>query len=225
VATSPGRSGRRQGRPAGSPPNREAILASAHRQFVERGYDGATIRSIAAGAGVDAALVHHYFGTKDRLLLATLQELAQVDVATPQLLAGGIAGLGERVIRATVEVFETLYQPILPALLGLFFSAMAHEDAARQLQESFGGGGVVRLVEALGLPQPDLRAALVGSQLFSLMVARLVVRLEPIASADIDSLVTWYAPTLQRYLTEPLPGDDAPSPRRPGEVDSHSPRS
>lgn len=225
MATSPRRSGRRQGRPAGSPPNREAILASARRQFVERGYDGATIRSIAAGAGVDAALVHHYFGTKDLLLLATLQDLAQVDVATPQLLAGGSGGLGERVIRATLEVFETLYQPIWPALLGLFRSAIAHEDAARQLQEGFVGGGIVRLVEALGVPQPDLRAALVGSELFGLMLARLVVRMEPIASADVDSLVTWYAPTLQRYLTEPMPGDDAPSPRRQGALESPSQRS
>ncbi len=196
------------GRPAGSPANREAILAAARQQFVERGYDGATIRSIAAGAGVDPALIHHYFGTKDRLLLATLQELAQVDESIPQLLAGGVDGLGERVIRAIFDVYETLYRPMWAALIGLLRSAIAHEDAARHLRAGFGDGGLVRLIEALGLPQPDLRAALVGSELFGLMIARLVVRMEPIASADIDSLVAWYAPTLQRYLTEPLPGDD-----------------
>jgi AcrR family transcriptional regulator len=204
VATTASSPGRRTGRPAGSPPNREAILASARQQFIERGYDGATIRSIAAEAGVDPALVHHYFGTKDQLLLATLHELTPVDGSIPQLLAGGVDGLGERVIRATFGAFETVYGPMWGAVIGLLRSAIAHEDAARHLRERFGDGGLVQLVEGLGLPQPDVRAALVGSELFGLMIARLVVRLEPIASADIDSLVAWYAPTLQRYLTGPL---------------------
>src|SRR5579859_4084268 len=74
VATSTTSNGRRTGRPAGSPPNREAILASARQQFIAHGYDGATVRGIAAGAGVDAALVHHYFGTKQRLLVTALQQ-------------------------------------------------------------------------------------------------------------------------------------------------------
>lgn len=208
MATRRAPTGRRVGRPAGSPPNREAILASARQQFVDHGYDRATIRSIAAGAGVDPALIYHYFGTKDRLLLAALREQAQVEEVIPQLLAGGVDGLGERVIRAMFDVFETLYRPMWAALIGLLRSAIADEDAARDLRQGFGDGGIGRLVEALGLPQPDLRAALVGSELFGLLIARLVVRMEPIASADIESLVAWYAPTLQRYLSGPLPGDD-----------------
>src|SRR5215467_271020 len=110
---------RRSGRPPGSPANREAILESAREQFAERGYDGATIRGIAAGAGVDPALVHHYFGTKDRLLLATLVEAAQVGNAVAALLAGGLDGLGERLLRATFETYETALGPMRQAIVGL----------------------------------------------------------------------------------------------------------
>ena len=199
--------GRRTGRPAGSPPNREAILESAREQFAERGYDGATIRGIAAGARVDPALVHHYFGTKDQLLLATLMEAAQVDNAIATLLAGGLDGLGERLLRATFETYDTTLGPMRQAIVGLIRNAVASEDAARLLREGFAGGGLVRLLEGLDASQPRLRAALVGGELFGLALARFVVRVEPIASADIDSIVAWYAPTIQRHLTGPLAGD------------------
>jgi AcrR family transcriptional regulator len=190
------------GRTPGSPPNRESILAAARHQFIERGYENATIRSIAAAAGVDPALVHHYFGTKDQLLLAALQEMATVDESLPSLLAGDVDRLGERVLRATFEVYETTYQPMLAPLLGLV------DNAADLLHDGLAGGGLVRLIEALDQSQPRLRAALIGSELLGLAMARYVIRLEPIASANIDSLVAWYAPTVQRYLTEPLPGDE-----------------
>ena len=199
--------GRRTGRPPGSPPNRAAILESARAQFTERGYDGATIRGIAAGAGVDPALVHHYFGTKDQLLLATLTEAAQVDDAIAAMLTGGLDGLGERFLRATFETYETTLRPMRQAIVGLVRTAVASEDAARLLRERFAGGGLVRLLEALDASQPRLRAALVGGELFGLALARFVVRVEPIASADIESIVAWYAPTIQRHLTGPLPGD------------------
>src|SRR5215475_14300867 len=110
---------KRSGRPPGSPPNREAILESAREQFAERGYDGTTIRGIAAGAGVDPALVHHYFGTKDQLLLATLMDAAQLDTAIATLLTGGLDGLGERVLRATFETYETALRPMRQAIVGL----------------------------------------------------------------------------------------------------------
>lgn len=199
--------GRRTGRPPGSPPNRAAILESARAQFTERGYDGATIRGIAAGAGVDPALVHHYFGTKDQLLLATLVDIAQVDDAIAHLLRGGLDGLGERVLRATFETYEVAYRPMRQAIVGLVRTAVASEDAARVLREGFAAGGLVRLLEALDASQPRLRAALVGSEVFGLALARFVVRVEPIASADIESIVAWYAPPIQHHLTGPLPGD------------------
>src|SRR5437879_10764639 len=91
--------GQRRGRPAGSPPNREAILAAAREQFTERGYDGATIRGIAAAAGVDPALVHHYFGPKEDLFAAALRLPVSPRDILQDVVAGGVDGLGERLVR------------------------------------------------------------------------------------------------------------------------------
>jgi AcrR family transcriptional regulator len=195
----------RPGRAPGSPPNREAILAAARALFGERGYERATIRAIAARAGVDAALVYHYFGSKDRLLGSALR-VGEGDVL-PELVAQGVDGVGERIIRGTFAHYDRLPAGELGALIGLLRSATTNPDAARVLRESFETGGLARIALAVGLPQPRLRATLAGSTLFGLAMARYVVRLEPIASADVESLVAWYAPTLQRYLAEPLPGD------------------
>jgi AcrR family transcriptional regulator len=208
VAVSPPRPRRRTGRPAGSPPNRAAILAAARHQFIAHGYD-ATVRDIAAGAGVDPALLYHYFGSKDRLLLAAIQEGAAGEVpiegVIPQLLEGDPDRLGERLMRAVFAAYETsFYRAAWGSLVELFRLATAQPDAAGMLREGLTGGGLIRLVEALGVPHAQTRAALIGTELVGLALARFVLSIEPIASADLETLVAWYGPTLQRYLTEPL---------------------
>jgi AcrR family transcriptional regulator len=195
---------RRPGRTAGAPPNRETILAVARGQFAERGYDSTTIRSIAGAAGVDPALVHHYFGSKDQLFASAVRFPMVPGEFVPQLIAGGVDGLGERLLRRFLGLWST--DPA--AMVGLIRSATSHEYAARMLREFVTKEVLERIAEALEMPQPRLRAALVASQLVGLAVARFVVRLEPIASADPETLVACYAPTLQRYLAGPLPGDE-----------------
>jgi hypothetical protein len=116
--------------------------------------------------------------------------------------------LGERLLRMAFDAYEIVYRPIWAALLGLLRSASSEGDAAQVLREHFGEGGLARIMEALGLSQPRLRATLVATEILGFMLARFVVRLEPVASADLDTVVAWYAPTVQRYLTEPLPGGE-----------------
>jgi AcrR family transcriptional regulator len=198
---------KRAGRPAGSPPNREAILAAAREQFRERGYDSATIRGIAAGAGVDPALVHHYFGSKEDLFAAALQLPTSPREALEGVLAGDPDGLGERLVRRFLELWAADAGGIGDTIVGLLRSATTHADAARMVREFISREALGRIAEALDVPQPRLRAALAGSQLIGLALARFVIGVEPIASADIETLVACYAPTLQRYLTGPLPGD------------------
>jgi AcrR family transcriptional regulator len=196
---------RRSGRPRGSPPNRKAILAAAREQFAERGYDNATIRGIAARASVDPALVHHYFGSKERLFTAAVWLPISPREFVPQLLAGGTDGLGERLLRRLFDVWAS--HP--DALVGLVRSAASHEYAARMIREFMTREVLEPVARAIDMPQPRLRTALVSSQIIGLAMARFVVRLEPIASADPETLIASYAPTLQRYLTGPLPGDGA----------------
>ena len=187
---------RRTGRPAGSPPNREAILAAARVQFAERGYDNATIRGIARAAGVDPALVHHYYGTKDALFAAALALPIRPAEVVPELLAPGVDGLGERLLRFMFSVWS-IDDGNGPAV-AMIRSAAAQESAATMVREFVTREMLGRIADSLEMPQAALRASL----------ARFVVRIQPLADVDEDTLVACYAPTLQRYLTGPLPGDD-----------------
>lgn len=197
--------GRRAGRPAGSPHNKEAILAAAHQVFAERGYDQATIRGIARAAGVDPALVHHYFGSKDALFAAALRLPFTPAEVVPELLAGGLEGLGERLVRRFLAVWAADADGAGSAFAGLLRSAASHEGAARLMREFFTQEVLERVAQALDMPQPRLRAALAASQLVGLAWMRFLIRVEPITAADQETLVACCAPVLQRYLTEPLP--------------------
>jgi AcrR family transcriptional regulator len=176
------------------------VLAAARAAFAERGFDGATIRGIATAAGVDPALVHHYFGNKDKLFLAAVEAPADPEELLPVVLAGGPDDLGRNLLRMFLRVWDG---PARPAGLALIRSAVGSEWTAKLLREFLVARVLRRVVGTLGVPQEeaDARGALVGSQLVGLVMARYVLRLEPIASASRESLVEAYAPTLQRYLT------------------------
>jgi hypothetical protein len=90
-------------------------------------------------------------------------------------------------------------------ILGLLRGAVTHEDAARTLREFVTEEVLGPLAEQLEVPDPQLRASLVGSQMIGLAIARQVVAIGPLVDADDEVLVAWYAPTVQRYLTAPTP--------------------
>jgi len=211
----------RLGRNPGSPPNREAILDAARSYFARHGYDRATIRGIAAEAGVDPALVHHYFGSKDQLLVAALKLPLNPRDVVPELLAGDIDTLGERLLRRLLAIWGADGHSG-GALIGLVRASVTHEDAARMMREFITREVIGRLADALEMPEPRLRAALVGSQLLGLAMARFIIKMEPIASADPETLIAAYAPTIQRYLTGSLRGSgrSTDASRRRRSVDS-----
>jgi AcrR family transcriptional regulator len=176
------------------------VLAAARTAFAEKGFDGATIRGIATAAGVDPALVHHYFGTKDALFLAAVEAPADPQDLLPEVLAGGPDALGERLVRMFLEVWDG---PAQPAGLALVRSAVGNEWTARLLREFLVARVLRGIVSTLDAPpaEREARGALVASQLVGLVMARYVLRIEPLASASAESLVDALAPTLQRYLT------------------------
>jgi AcrR family transcriptional regulator len=176
------------------------VLAAAREAFADRGYDGASIRGIAAAAGVDPALVHHYFGTKDALFLAAVEAPIDPDELLPGILAVPPEERGEAVVRMVLRVWDG---PARPAILALVRSAVNHEWSAALLREFVLTKIVRRVVGSVDVPaeEREARGALVASQVIGLVLTRYVLRLEPNASATHESLAAAVGPTIQRYLT------------------------
>ncbi len=185
---------RPRGRRPGGSDSRERILDAARARFASHGYDRTRMRDVAADAGVDAALVHYYFATKDGLFAAAMQLPVRPAEVIGPLVDAGVDGLGERMLRTLLAVWD---QPSnQAALLALVSGAAGHAGAAAALRE-FIGREIVGRVAAVSDP---LRATLVASQIMGLIAARYVARIEPLASLPADEVVPLVAPTLQRYL-------------------------
>ena len=189
-------SARPRGRRPGSSDTREAILAAARERFAAHGYDRTRLRDVAEDAGVDAALVHYFFKSKDGLFAAAMElPFRPAEVIAP-VLAEGVDGLGERMARRMLTVWD---EPAnRAALLAIVRGASGHPGAALALREFVLSEIVGRLAAALGGDQQ--RATLVASQVVGLIALRYVARVEPLASLDREELVALVAPNLQRYL-------------------------
>lgn len=204
------------GRRAGESRTREAILDAARRRFGEQGYDGATIRGIAADAGVNPALVHHFYGTKERLFAAAMRlPMVPSEIFTRFLGAererlGEEFGphLGEILIRTVLRIWDVA--DIRTAFLGLLRSAATTDQALIMLREFVTSTILAGLSQVTGLgddAEGRYRASLVASQVLGLGFARYVLGLEPLAAAGGEDLVAAIGPTVQRYLT----GDIGPA--------------
>ncbi|GGP49311.1 TetR/AcrR family transcriptional regulator [Saccharothrix coeruleofusca] len=190
---------KRRGRRAGGEDTKAALLEAAREVFVERGYDGATVRVIAARAGVDAAMVNHWFGGKEGLFAkAVLQFPVDPGELVERVLDGPREQLGERIARMFLTVWDTSGGGSFAALVR---SVTAHEQVARVLRELFLQVVLKRVVGTLDVDRPELRAALCASQIVGMGMVRYVVSFEPLVSAEVETLVAAVGPTLQRYLT------------------------
>ncbi|MEU0087045.1 TetR family transcriptional regulator [Streptomyces sp. NPDC006274] len=200
--------GRPARRAAGEGPGaRERILQAAREEFAERGYDKTTMRGIARAAGVDAALVHHYFGTKDDVFAAAIEVSFEPATVVPQILGQGAPGIGERLARFFIGVWEN---PASRApLLAIIRSALTHEAAAKVLRGFVLRHLLERVAAELDVPDPRFRAELAASHMVGIAILRYVIRVEPLASADPEEIIRIVAPTLQRYLTEADPAGPA----------------
>ncbi|MDA3643870.1 TetR family transcriptional regulator [Saccharopolyspora indica] len=192
---------KRRGRRRSGADTKAALLAAAREVFTEQGYDAATVRAIAAQAGVDPAMVNHWFGGKAGLFSAAVHIPVNPAEVVPQLLAGDRDQLAERLLRRFLTVWDNAEGGQFAALVR---SIATNENAVAMLREFIQNVMFEKLIKALGVDQPDLRGALCGSQIVGLGMARYVVRLEPLASADHDTVVAAIGPNLQRYLTGAL---------------------
>lgn len=178
---------------------RASILDAARRRFGRDGYERATIRAIAADAGIDPSMVMRYYGSKEGLFAAA----TDIDLRLPDLAAIPPERAGETLARHFVERWEGGLAD--EVLVILFRSAISNEAAAERLRAIFG----VQVVSALAPRVADpselpARAGLISTQLLGVALCRYVLRLPPVVALDVNTLVATLAPTLDRYLTGPL---------------------
>lgn len=201
---------RRPGRRPGKQDTRETILASAKDAFADRGYDGTSIRQVAASAKVDPALVHHYFGTKEKLFRSVMAFPIDPDELVPEVFAAGVEAVPERLVRTFLGIWES---PVSgPVMRGMVRSAVSHGTSARLVREFFATQIVRRVAKQLGdhvdPKEIPFRASLVASQLFGLAMIRYILKFEPLASADPEDVVAAAAPNVRHFLLDHL--SDAP---------------
>lgn len=195
----------RTGRRPGESTTRAAILAVARDAFSAQGYDAVTVRRIAAAAGVDPALVHYHFGTKERLFRAVVHDAITPQDLLAQSLAGDVEMLGERLVMRFLDLWEQGGGTVAGTLLR---TAVTGEAGARLAREVVFPAVVQAMTRRAGVRATHLplRAALIAAQLSGLVIARYVLELEPLAQVPNEVVAAAVGPAVQRYLTGDLPG-------------------
>ena len=192
-----------RGRRAGGADTRGEILDAARASFAEAGYAGTSIRKVAAAAGVDPALVHHYFGTKDDLFIAALEMPTDPRRIMAAVAEGDRETVGARLVEAFLDVWDDPDARL--RLLAIVRSGVVGEPGRTIVETAMKRLVFGFLVQALGIEDGDRRFSLVASQMAGLVMTRYVLQLEPIASMPRAEVVAWVGPTLQRYITDPGP--------------------
>ncbi|MCA2247169.1 MULTISPECIES: TetR/AcrR family transcriptional regulator [Mycobacterium] len=199
---------RRRGRPSGNSDTRERILASARELFARNGIRNTSIRAVAASAGVDSALVHHYFGTKEQLFAAAVHiPVDPMDVIGP-LREVPVEELGYQI--------PSMLLPLWDSEIGAAFIATLRSILAGSEINLFRAfiQDVIAVEVGARVDDPPgsgiIRIQFVASQLVGVVMARYILQLEPFASLPAEQVARIIAPNLQRYLTGDLPEGLAP---------------
>jgi AcrR family transcriptional regulator len=195
---------KRPGRPPGTSDTRERILSNARELFSRNGIDKTSIRSIASAAGVDAALVHHYFGTKQQLFAAAIH----IPIDPMQV----IAPMRETPVEELGLMLPSILLPLWDSEMGSGLIATLRSLLAGQevglvrsfLQEVISAEVGKRVDDPPGSGR--IRVQFVASQLVGVVMARYILELEPFKSLPVQQVAETIAPNLQRYLTGDLPG-------------------
>lgn len=190
-----------RGRRPGAPDTRAEVLDAARVLFAERGFSRTTIRAVAADAGVDPSLVHHYFGSKDDLFMAALALPIDPRDFLVQVVAAGPDGAGERLVRTLLSVWDD--PQVQPALLAVARSVIG-DDGGRLVSEGFIPVVVGPVLAALVVDRPEVRVPLVASQVVGLIVTRYVLAVPGMVDMAPEDVVLSVGPTIQRYLTGDL---------------------
>ena len=201
---------RRTGRRPGTNTSRAEILQAARELFAARGYEQASLRSIAGEAGVDPALIIHYFGSKQGLLRAALAlPLDPADVIAAAMVDAPPDRVGERLVSAVIAAWDA--PSTGPALQSMFRTALSHRTASRILRETLEGTLLAALRSAAPGQVSGLRAELMAAQMAGVLLARYVLELPEIAAMTHREVGRAVGPSIQHYLSDPLAPTQRPN--------------
>ena len=189
----------RAGRRPGGPDTRGEILGAARKAFADKGFSSTSIRAVAREAGVDAALVHHYFDSKDELFI----EAMGIPVDPRQIAAEILDGPREEIGRRIATVFLGIWESPegQQRMKAIFRSVVTSDEVARLMREGITQMIIQPISRTLDVPDAHLRVSLAATQLIGAAMARYLVGLEPVASVDLATLIDRLAPVLQLHLT------------------------
>lgn len=188
------------GRRPGSPDTRGEIVEAARAEFAAQGFDRTSMRAVARAAGVDPALVHHYFESKEDLLFAAMDMPFDPRVLLGSVVEGPRDQLGERLVGAVLQLWDDPQRQ--RRLLTVVRTAIASEAASHLLRDGFLRIILDQIAAIPGIDDPRRRGNLVASQIVGLLITRYVVGIEPLASMPADEVVARVGPTIQRYLVD-----------------------
>lgn len=205
----------RTGRRPGESRSRERIVEAARAAFAAGGFDGATVRGIAGEAGVDPALVYHYFGSKEHLFAASLELPFDPSAVIAAIVEGGADRAGRRLAHVVMELWET--PATRSVFAGLVRSATSDERAAaalRSLLESI----LLPALRGLEVGDAGLRGALAWSAIVGVFIGRHLIQIGPLAEAEARDLEELLARVIQAAISAPI----SPAAKRPGAGSSGS---
>lgn len=185
---------------------RDALLAVAREIIEKRGYLGLSLRTASAAAGVTEQVARRYYSNRDQLFAAALRLPTDPAAAVPALVAPGLEGMGERLVRFTLDILK---DPEARAeLMSLARTGVNAGHAVVSLQDFLERGVIDRVAARIGVPDARMRSALISSYLLGIAMTRYVVRLEPLASASEEEVIRMVAPVIQDLIDprKPIPG-------------------
>lgn len=190
----------RRGPRAGGIDTKAEIIAAAGVVFVRDGYERGSVRAVAREAGVDPALVRHYFASKQELFVEAMRPPVDLNAHALTLAEGDPELVGERVMSFFASVWSDPVQG--PRVIALMRAALEHPEVAEFVREVIIEGVIEKVARRVGAAHPVQAAATAASQVFGLAMIRHVAALEPLASEPTDSLVARYGPIVTRLLRE-----------------------
>lgn len=191
------------GRRTGQPETKQAILDAARARFTAEGFTATTVRAIATDAGVDAAMINYFFGSKQKLFEEALALRVNPMTLVPPQMKGSVEGLPRRILTTLLETWDNaeFRSPLLALVTNLSDDPAENALLRNFLEDAIAGPVAARLIEAgLFSEIAATRAGLMASQLVGVVMARYVVQAKPIADLPSQVVIDTLAPALEVVL-------------------------